>query len=208
MFWAVFPNGFCYCFDEIYVTGETYDGISDLIREKVLRWNLRFEHIIADPAIFGDKQHHRFSIAGETGGEYLQSRLMIPVIAGDNRRVIGWNRMRVFLESETIAWHPRCKNCIRTIPTLVHDDIRPEDVDSDGDDHCGDAARYFCMARPVPKAKTITEPEILVGSNPDYNIKLVYNQRTVKEVIKKQLTEFEKRFNNRNRSYNIGTGRW
>ena len=41
-----------------------------------------------------------------------------------------------------------CVNLIRTLPALQHDENRPEDVDTDGEDHAGDALRYACMSRP------------------------------------------------------------
>jgi len=31
-----------------------------------------------------------------------------------------------------------CKDFIRTVPALQHDQARPEDVDTDGEDHAGD----------------------------------------------------------------------
>ena len=35
-----------------------------------------------------------------------------------------------------------CKNLIRTLPELIHDENKVEDVDSEGEDHSGDAMRY------------------------------------------------------------------
>jgi hypothetical protein len=46
--------------------------------------------------------------------------------------------------------HPDCAYLIRTLPSLVSDDTKPEDVDSDGEDHSADALRYFVMSRPTP----------------------------------------------------------
>ena len=48
------------------------------------------------------------------------------------------------------------QHLIRTLPTLQHDMDRPEDVDSEGEDHAPDECRYACMSRPflrkdVPK---------------------------------------------------------
>jgi hypothetical protein len=40
------------------------------------------------------------------------------------------------------------RDLIRTLPALQHDDARPEDVDSDMEDHAPDSARYACMSRP------------------------------------------------------------
>jgi hypothetical protein len=43
---------------------------------------------------------------------------------------------------------PECAYTARTIPALVSDKHKPEDVDSDGEDHAADALRYFVMSRP------------------------------------------------------------
>ena len=42
-----------------------------------------------------------------------------------------------------------CKAFIRTIPLLQYDEHKPEDLDTDGEDHCADEARYFLMSRPI-----------------------------------------------------------
>jgi hypothetical protein len=34
------------------------------------------------------------------------------------------------------------------LPALQHDDARPEDVDSESEDHCADETRYACLSRP------------------------------------------------------------
>jgi hypothetical protein len=41
-----------------------------------------------------------------------------------------------------------CHDTIRTLPALQHDAARPEDVDTNGEDHAGDDIRYACMSRP------------------------------------------------------------
>jgi len=41
-----------------------------------------------------------------------------------------------------------CAHLIRTLPALQHDAGRPEDVDTDGEDHAADELRYACMSRP------------------------------------------------------------
>ena len=44
------------------------------------------------------------------------------------------------------------KNCeafIRTIPLLCFDEHKPEDLDTDGEDHVADEWRYLCMMNPI-----------------------------------------------------------
>lgn len=103
---------------------------------------------VADPAIFS-----------EDGGPSIAQR-MHPVMwrKADNRRVGqkgamgGWDQLRARLKGDgerpMIYTFSTCKDSIRTIPLLQHDKNRPEDVDSDGEDHAGDEWRYACMSRP------------------------------------------------------------
>lgn len=81
----------------------------------------------------------------------------------DNRRVGqrgmigGWDQMRSRIKGiETHAGQrpliytfDTCKDSIRTIPVLQHDEKRPEDLDTDGEDHAADEWRYMCMSRPL-----------------------------------------------------------
>ena len=72
---------------------------------------------------------------------------------GNNDRVNGWGVMREYMKtikmgemaSPRLIYFKTCKNAIRTIPALVHDETKVEDVDSEGDDHAGDCDRYLLM---------------------------------------------------------------
>ena len=51
-----------------------------------------------------------------------------------------------------------CKEFIRTVPTLPYSTKKPEDIDSDAEDHIYDELRYVCMDHPVvPKSKPPAE---------------------------------------------------
>jgi hypothetical protein len=83
----------------------------------------------------------------------------------DNTRVPGrgamggWDQMRARLVGDAegramMVFFSTCVDSIRTIPALQHDTARPEDVDTDMEDHAGDDVRYACMSRPwTPPAK-------------------------------------------------------
>lgn len=77
----------------------------------------------------------------------------------DNKRISergamgGWDQVRNRLMGESpsrpmVVIFDTCRNLIRTLPALQHDPNRPEDVDTDGEDHAPDAFRYICMSRP------------------------------------------------------------
>jgi hypothetical protein len=69
-------------------------------------------------------------------------------------------------EGPKVTYMPRlrifstCRDLIRTLPLLVHDEKNAEDVDTDGEDHAGDALRYLVMSRPLPsRPKAEDEPK-------------------------------------------------
>ncbi len=77
----------------------------------------------------------------------------------DNKRVAkvgamgGWDQVRARLVGDEdgrpmIYFFDTCTHIIRTLPTLQHDEHKPEDVDTEGEDHAPDAGRYACMSRP------------------------------------------------------------
>jgi hypothetical protein len=76
-----------------------------------------------------------------------------PVLKGNNERVPGWRLMREMVDwtedpTGRVSSPPRffvfdtCVNLVRTLPLLIVDEHNVEDVDSDGEDHAPDAARY------------------------------------------------------------------
>lgn len=118
---------------------------------------------VLDPAAFASD-----------GGPSIAERLMGAVrgLGGsmsfrgaDNARVSargamgGWDQMRARLIGDgdglpMVACFSTCHDSIRTLPALQHDTSRPEDIDTDGEDHAADEWRYACMSRPwVPPTK-------------------------------------------------------
>ena len=51
-----------------------------------------------------------------------------------------------------------CKSFIRTIPLMMYDEHKPEDIDSDLEDHNLDSCRYFLMSRPI-KPRMAVKPD-------------------------------------------------
>ncbi len=120
----------------------------------------KVEYGVLDPAAFsedgGPSIHERImkgSGANGKGGYNVMFR------RADNKRTPGrgamggWDQMRGrFVGDEDgnpmIAFFSTCTDSIRTIPALQHDPLKPEDLDSDMEDHAGDDTRYACMSRP------------------------------------------------------------
>lgn len=73
--------------------------------------------------------------------------LNAPSAKGPGSRVAGWNMVRSALavregKPPTLRVFSNCTNLIRTLPAQVHDKLKPEDLDSDAEDHAADALRY------------------------------------------------------------------
>ena len=90
----------------------------------------------------------------------------------------GWDLIRQRLVGDDegramLFFFDTCVDTIRTLPALQHDEMRPEDVDTDGEDHAGDETRYACAARPWVREADKPKPVRFAGST----------QLTVNEVI-------------------------
>ena len=101
---------------------------------------------IADPAIWD----------AETGESIADTAAKHAVFftPGDNKRLPGWMQVHYRLAFDDNGYpmmyiFRNCKAFIRTIPILQYAAHKPEDLDTDGEDHVADEVRYFCMSRPI-----------------------------------------------------------
>ena len=120
------------------------------------RW-LKGKNIIgvADPAIWNAEYGE--SIA-ETAAKH-----QVYFSKGDNERLAGWMQMHYRLAFDENGYpmmyiFKNCKGTIRTLPLLMYDEHKPEDIDTEGEDHIADAIRYLCMSRPI-KPRMSTPPD-------------------------------------------------
>jgi hypothetical protein len=94
----------------------------------------------------------------------------------------GWDQLRARLrgtDGRPMRYiFSTCKDLIRTLPALQHDPNRPEDVDTEGEDHAPDALRYACMSRPyiLDNEQPKTEAQIIAGMCKPRTLNEVYAQ--------------------------------
>ena len=118
---------------------------------------------VADPAIWDAESGISFAEIAGKHGIFFQP--------ADNARIPGWMQMHYRLRFDELGY-PRmyvfktCKNFIRTITTLEYDKHKPEDLDTDGEDHAADDARYFCMLRKVKPLVPEEDNEPAYGADP------------------------------------------
>jgi hypothetical protein len=114
------------------------------------------------------------SAFAEDGGPSIAERMGLAgawFSRADNKRIAttgamgGWDMMRSRIKGESddrpmIACFSTCHASMRTIPSLQHDPDRPEDLDTEAEDHAADDWRYACMSRPwMPPVKSDKKPE-------------------------------------------------
>jgi hypothetical protein len=74
------------------------------------------------------------------------------------------HQMRSRLRHNQLFFFSTCTEAIRTIPLLQHDQDRPEDLDTEAEDHAADSVRFACMSRPYTRsAAKPKEPEPMRG---------------------------------------------
>jgi hypothetical protein len=113
----------------------------------------------------------------------------------DNKRVAqlgalgGWDQMRQRMKGDgdgrpMIYTFSTCLDSIRTIPVLQHDPDRPEDLDTDGEDHAADEWRYACMSRPwVSNRKPKEVSQAILVAQPDGTVR---STLTIQQLIDRQ----------------------
>lgn len=150
--WAIDPNDQWWLYRELYERQLTYPVLGREVMERTLLDELIYM-AIADPSIWGDRQRHEEQ-PGQTGGEILHAifeKRDITLVRGNHDRLQGWQRCRQLLmpmalpdgkQGSRLHVFSTCANFIRTIPSLVHDPVRAEDLDTNGEDHHADAWRY------------------------------------------------------------------
>jgi hypothetical protein len=136
----------------------TTEEVADGIREREAGEEIAYG--VADPAIFAQD-------GGPSRAEIMARRKVVWRPA-DNKRVGrngamgGWDEMRWRLrghnERPMLYVFSTCRDFVRTVPTLQHDADKPEDLDTDGEDHVADEARYACMSRPWARKVDKREP--------------------------------------------------
>ena len=114
-----------------------------------------YEYCVADPSMWNKILLGKPTDITE-GQSYAEIMIKegLRMVRGDNNRENGLARYREVLSiaSDDKPWYQvfsSCYDTARTIPSLVYDKVRVEDVDTDGEDHCFDRDKYFFMSRPV-----------------------------------------------------------
>lgn len=168
--YALDYDGRVWVYRELYRRGLNVDELAAEINR--LSEGETYEYSVADPSIFA-KMGFVDRFGGQTIAETF-ARYGVMFLPASNRRVDGWNLMHQYLQwtehrPPKMIYFNTCYDSIRTIPTLIHDEIKPEDIDTRGEDHAADADRYFLLSlheRSPSPPKTEVEQRIQKLSRP------------------------------------------
>lgn len=155
--WAVDYDGVAYRILELYGCTKTpnegvkwsnkeqMDKIAEIEREHPWLKGKRIQGV-ADPSIWDGS--HGISCAEEADKHGLWFE------KGINDRIAGWMQVHERLRFDEngkamMYFFENCKAIIRCMPLMMYDEHKPEDLDTDLEDHCLDECRYFCMMRPI-----------------------------------------------------------
>ena len=157
LFDRVLPRGSLIRYREWYGASAPNKGLkltAEQVAEGILIREIEGEDVtygVLDPAAFA-----------QDGGPSIAERLFTGGVnfrRADNKRLArfgalgGWDQVRSRLVGDSngralIYFFDICRDAIRTLPALQHDLDKPEDVDTDAEDHAPDEIRYACMSRP------------------------------------------------------------
>lgn len=186
-------DGRTYLYRELYMNSQGFEDkfgkpltakrLAKVILAITRKAKETYEYCVADPSMWnkillGEKTK---AIQGESYAEIMINQ-GLKMIQGDNDRINGMAKYREALSMapDGIPWYlmfSTCYDSIRTIPALVYDEHKIEDVDTDGEDHCYDRDRYLFMSRP-PATPVPTKEE---GKIAQYYQRIKRHSRTVGE---------------------------
>lgn len=154
-----------YTYREIYVTEMRPEEVAILYND--LSQDEEIMYVSASPDCWQERGLQSKQRGGESIAEVMLDAGM-PLTQADNRRVMGWTRIRDYLSLGPDGlpyWiiFDNCTHLIRTLPELIHDDKHIEDVSDKCEDHAPEAARYGLMSRPSPIDGNIITPGGLPG---------------------------------------------
>lgn len=132
---------------------------------------------VADPSIWDGSHDENGISAAQTAEDYR-----IYFEKGNNERIAGWMQVRERLKFDEegramIYIFSNCKDLIRTIPLMMYDEHKVEDLDTSLEDHGCDETRYMCMVSPVAPRMIKDKEEYKPKLDP---LNMVYKQEKMK----------------------------
>ena len=168
VFIEVTPDNKIFVYDEIYVKEKHPTEIGELINAKCQGKNINQSLIdpsayIRNPLSWRKPETQMYSdnsIAHAMVGDYTNP-LVPNLTPANNDRVNGWRHLAQlmhFTETKEPSFYVikgTCPNLVRTIPLMICDEKRPEDLDTTLEDHALDSLRYAISSTQTPDDPTL-----------------------------------------------------
>lgn len=138
-------------FMETYGTEKTVDEWSRIILEQMRFYNLTLDNV---SWVRADTQLWNKGLDGRSldiYSQFVQANEGWRILKMANKdRIGGWENLQRWLSlapdgAPYLQFTANCKNAIRLIPQLVHDENKVEDVDQKGENDAADSVRYLHM---------------------------------------------------------------
>ena len=164
--YAMSPENRAYVYREYYATGFQAADAARNIKE--LSVGEKYIRTWCDPSMFAKKGEGLESIAAQ------MQRHLGTLMPSKNERVSGWQAVRKWFAlaadgRPNMIFFNTCLNAIRTIPELIYDSLRVEDLDTMGVDDCADSIRYWAVNHhQLPKHPTSEKYPGLPGHHQEF----------------------------------------
>ncbi len=170
--WWLDADNRLYRFAEWYGWNKTPDEglrltdsvMAEGIKEREQKMGISTRNIIrlSDPTCFNKKPDYRGGGQGPSTAEVFGQH-GIYLVPGDPSRELKIRQFRERmaiptsdLEMPMMVVYDTCTHFVRTIPALCMDEMRPEDIDTETEDHVYDEACLIAMSRPLSLKTPIT----------------------------------------------------
>ena len=160
--WRVADEGGIWGYRELYTPGLLYVPLKQQIHAMTGKEIVRYTQ--ASPDIFAKSKG-----TGVVGAEVFASNepdyggFSWPLMKADDNRIEGWRHMKHFIHTNNLHVSlDTCPHWWRTVPAMIYDEAKGEDMDDRGEDHAAEETRYGLMSRPKPTVKPV-EVELPVG---------------------------------------------
>lgn len=183
VYWhATNEEGKAHTYRELYINETLAGDVADMMVD--LSKGEKIQYTVASPDMWQNRGAGIVAKDGEVRGKNIAETFLehgVPLIKADNSRVIGWQRMNEELADQPDGepnWviFKNCENLIRTLPYLVRDDKKPEDIADRQEDHPAESCRYFHMSRPT-KAKPDEQAQSRIQKHKQALMKRIKNGR-------------------------------
>lgn len=148
---ATDSDGHIYTYRELHVRQMSVNDVADLIIENSKGEEIRYH--VGSPDMWQTRGTGN-DLIGENIADMFAKK-GIYWIEADDRRIVGWNRMREYMElaPDGKPWWlitSNCTNLIKCIPQAIYDDKKTEDMCTEPHEITDalDSSRYFLMSRP------------------------------------------------------------